>query len=170
MTIYYRDPKTGRISGKNGVRQALLPPSTKFFVFVYGTLKQGLWNNRCLMGARLVGKAHTVEPYVMFSSGVPFVVKRYDATDQIAGEVYEVDYATLHGSLDRLEGYRGPGRVDNMYERVEIDVELEDGRRERAFIYLHPRSANTPLNYAYTHKNEQGHIDWQPEARSERYA
>ncbi len=48
----------------------------------------------------------------------------------VSGELYEVDWATLL-LLDEVE------EEGEEYERRLLSVELEDGRREEAFVYVY---------------------------------
>lgn len=75
-------------------------------VFVYGTLKYGFSNHCVIKGSRFVCDAVTDKPYLLFASGIPFMVN--DSNDfnsvRVSGEVYDVSDETL-GSLDVLEGH-----------------------------------------------------------------
>mmetsp|Transcript_6689 Transcript_6689/g.21099 ORF Transcript_6689/g.21099 Transcript_6689/m.21099 type:complete len:162 (-) Transcript_6689:60-545(-) len=95
-------------------------------VFVYGTLKRGFVNYERVIapraaGARYVADATTVDAYPLFVDvyKVPYLVHRPGAGSRIAGELFEVDDATL-AALDVLEGY--PDR----YDRLKIGVDLDD--------------------------------------------
>ena len=71
-------------------------------VFVYGTLLAGEPNHRLLTGARLVAEARTKPAFELRDLGAfPGLVR--GGQHAVAGEVYEVDVATL-AALDRLEG------------------------------------------------------------------
>ena len=95
-------------------------------VFVYGSLKQGFWNHpRFMTSARLVGTARTVDGFTLFDNG-RYPKLEANGDRRIHGEVYEVDSQTLT-ALDRLECG---------YDRVPINVDLTDGDRTEAFVYL----------------------------------
>lgn len=102
-------------------------------VFVYGTLKRGHGNNRLLEGSRFVGEARTVRHLHMrqwAGGGFPYLID--DAGPdrrQCAGEVYEVDVATL-ARLDILEG------VPHHYQRRPLSVVLAGGVVEVAQAYV----------------------------------
>jgi gamma-glutamylcyclotransferase (GGCT)/AIG2-like uncharacterized protein YtfP len=84
-------------------------------VFVYGTLRRGEGNHRLLLGARFVGEACTVQGFAMYNLGAfPGLVRA--SAGSVAGEVYDVDAATL-AALDRLEG------VPTFYRRERIELE-----------------------------------------------
>ena len=73
-------------------------------VFVYGTLLAGEPNHRLLARARLVTEARTKPAFELRDLGSsPRLVR--GGAHAVAGEVYEVDEATL-AALDRLEGIR----------------------------------------------------------------
>ncbi len=99
----------------------------KFYIFVYGTLKRGKRANSLLSDAKFIGSG-TVSGYEMYMvSDYPGVVR---GEGRVKGEVYEVDGETLK----RLDEYEG---VPILYERIEEAVELEDGRKVRAYLYLY---------------------------------
>jgi gamma-glutamylcyclotransferase (GGCT)/AIG2-like uncharacterized protein YtfP len=53
----------------------------------------------------------------------------------VHGVVYELrphDFA----ALDRAEGYAGPGHPGNVYERVQLSVELENSEELEVFTYI----------------------------------
>ena len=98
----------------------------KHFIFVYGSLKQGMMRNNALRGQRYIGVAATTPDYSMFQlSGYPALI---DSTHpeaatllkegkSIWGELYEVD-STCINELDKIEG------VDHgMYERKTIALQ-----------------------------------------------
>ena len=99
----------------------------KFYVFVYGTLKRGKRAHSLLSRARFVGEG-TVEGYEMYIvRDYPGIVR---GKGKVRGEVYEVDEETLR----RLDEYEG---VPLYYERVEETVELDNGEKVKAYLYLY---------------------------------
>lgn len=85
-------------------------------VFVYGTLKHGQSNHHLLKDAEFVGRACTVQPYSMHTTGgYPVVFDR--PVNNIAGEVYYVNDEQLT-RLDWLEGH------PNFFERRQISVDV----------------------------------------------
>ena len=99
----------------------------KFFVFVYGTLKRGKRANFLLSRGKFVGDG-VVKGYEMYIvRDYPGIVK---GKGKVRGEVYEVDAETLK-KLDEYEG------VPLYYERIEDIVELEKGRKVKAYLYLY---------------------------------
>jgi gamma-glutamylaminecyclotransferase len=100
------------------------PPNGTTRVFVYGTLLRGEPNHRLLTSALFVGGAHTEPAFDLVSLG-PFPTMVEGGETSIAGEVYEVDPATL-GALDRLEG------APSFYQRHA--VRLEDGSEVQTYL------------------------------------
>lgn len=99
-------------------------------VAVYGSLRDGMGNNRLLDGSVMLSRTRTKRPYKMYSlGGFPRVALNSEPVCPIVIEVYEVDDKTLD-RLNSLEGYRGEDG-DNFYNRSEI--ETEDG--QVALIY-----------------------------------
>ena len=88
----------------------------KELVFVYGTLKRHHGNNGLLPKNSFITSATTVDKYIMYSLGIPFVSKSNEMC-KIHGEVYEVDKRTFN-NLDMLEGH------PNWYKREKINVYL----------------------------------------------
>ncbi|KAG6976376.1 hypothetical protein JG688_00001441 [Phytophthora aleatoria] len=108
----------------------------KTLVFVYGTLKTGLYNyTTYLQPAIKLGKASFVgaartskEEFHMVLDDQAFYPCLYRAPQnegyQVTGEVYSVDDDTL-AALDMLEEVD-----DDLYARDTIDVDLVDGYRK----------------------------------------
>jgi gamma-glutamylcyclotransferase (GGCT)/AIG2-like uncharacterized protein YtfP len=97
-------------------------------IFVYGTLKQGFHNHRCLEGAAYVREAYLSIPFRMFDTGgfpvlLPATANKpgYFPT----GEVYELpegrDGEIILARLDRLEG---EGRMYHRQEHQTMDGEV----------------------------------------------
>ncbi|KRR02288.1 gamma-glutamylcyclotransferase family protein [Bradyrhizobium valentinum] len=128
-------------------------------VFVYGTLKSGLFNHRLLGGCEFFGGAVTVPTYKMIETGFPVILPDPEGKP-LAGEIYTVDDETL-ARLDQLE------REGSSYDRELIDVTLALAAGERlptkAFIYVGREDrfgkafARGPL---YETVNERGELDW----------
>lgn len=89
-------------------------------VFVYGTLKKGFHNHRCLEGATFIKETHLTTPFRMFDTG-GFPVILPTAKNKPGyfptGEVYELpegdDGERILARLDRLEN------EGHMYHRQE---------------------------------------------------
>jgi len=92
-------------------------------VFVYGTLKKGYGNHRCLDGAKFIKETITKPIYDLVDVGYfPGLVSGNNA---IQGEIYEINDSILK-RLDNLEGYRGKSSNSNLYNRIIIKIEDED--------------------------------------------
>ena len=104
---------------------------TKFFVAVYGTLKEGYGNHSLVKGSRLVGRGTTFEKYPMIQGfGFPYTYFEEGVGHNIVVEVYEVDINVLD-RLDQLEG------VDSgHYTPIAVDVELDGGEAVMAEMYF----------------------------------
>jgi gamma-glutamylaminecyclotransferase len=107
-------------------------------VFVYGTLKKGLYNHRLLSKATFVADVRTREKsfaLLLAKAGYPYLIRTTDDPRSVPGELYECDDDTL-AELDVLEEIS-----TGMYSREILDVEVVDvGGAERdalsAFFYL----------------------------------
>jgi len=97
-------------------------------IFVYGTLRKGLWNHSLLRSAKFLGNAKTKLLYALYGNEVVFL-SRTKAVSQVTGEVYSIDDDTLY-SLDELEGH------PLAYKREQAEVILEDGIELSAWIYF----------------------------------
>lgn len=87
------------------------------YVFVYGSLKSGYWNNTVLGDSPLIGTGTTTtEEFTMYDGGFPYVTD--EGSGRVFGEVYEADDATLV-RLDRLEG------VPHHYVRKDVRIKLK---------------------------------------------
>lgn len=100
-------------------------------VFVYGTLRKGLWNNRLLRHATpWDGLWKTVLPYQMTADGIPYLDRERWNADGIhaVGEVYTVSIQDME-VLDRLEGH------PRWYRREKVFV-TRALRQELAWVYF----------------------------------
>lgn len=104
-------------------------------VFVYGTLLAGEGNHRLLATATLVGEART-EPVFELRDLGPFPGLVSGGAHAVAGEVYEVDEATL-AALDRLEGH------PRFYRRTRIA--LDDGAAVETYLLAPEQVEGRPV-------------------------
>lgn len=130
-------------------------------VFVYGTLRRGHRNHFLLEASRFMGEAATLRPYWMITTDAfPVVLDAVPADfgfppHAIAGEIYQVDDATLE-QLDRLEDN---GQV---YDRKVTDVH-DGSHKVEAHVYIgvadywHRRALP-----AWTIRNKRGELEWAP--------
>ena len=99
-------------------------PSHGYNVFVYGTLKRGEYNHRCLSGSTYLGRRRLIGARLHDRGSYPMalLIDRRDAV--VHGELYRVNNAGLQ-RLDQLEGYPA------FYDRTEL--QLSDGTT--AWVY-----------------------------------
>jgi gamma-L-glutamyl-butirosin B gamma-L-glutamyl cyclotransferase len=110
-------------------------------VFVYGTLREGEDNHHYLAGAlQLARTAKTRGRLVDTGCGYPAMLLAGGQWTQ--GELYEVDGRTLR-RLDRLEDYYGENDSRNLYDRVEVTVETDQGS-VRALTYIFKEDVGLP--------------------------
>jgi gamma-glutamylaminecyclotransferase len=108
-------------------------------VFVFGTLKEGFPNFATNRGKRRPGTFVTTQRFPLYMVGarfVPWMVNLPGEGHQVAGQLFEVDDATL-AAMDLLEGVDEP----DGYQRMEIEVALNaQGATSRlvAFGYMKP--------------------------------
>jgi len=104
----------------------------KFFVFVYGTLREGETNHRYLKHAELVAEqAWTMGCLYDTGYGYPALIS---GKERVYGECYKVTKRE-HWLLDQLEGYRGEGK-DNLYNRVLSTIYTKYGQF-KAYVYIY---------------------------------
>ncbi|MEZ5818147.1 MAG: gamma-glutamylcyclotransferase family protein [Hyphomicrobiaceae bacterium] len=106
-------------------------------VFVYGTLKRGFPNHHLMQGARLIGMARTVAamPLVVGNASfTPYLFPEPGTGHRVTGELWEVP-ARMMPALDELESTHLP----NGYRRQAIDIEVEGGAIEQAWVYTRER-------------------------------
>ena len=72
------------------------------FVFVYGSLKRGFGNHRCLEGAEFIGPGILDNAKMLNLGAFPGLVPA--TTGEIFGEIYKIT-PTILVRLDRLEGH-----------------------------------------------------------------
>lgn len=116
----------------------------KVLVFVYGTLRMGSRNHRCLnyKGVKFICK-DTIRARMYTSHwGYPFITFSQSNKDKVFGEIYEVPYSVLRGSLDRLEGYE-PGRKDGFYNRKKAKTK----KGHIVFVYEAEGQANRECDW-----------------------
>lgn len=98
----------------------------KHFLYVYGSLKQGMGRHQFLKGQRYIGTAITTSDYAMFQlSGYPAMINKNHPEaevllekggNEIYGEIYEVDHTCIN-ELDKIEGCD-----TGLYERKFVDL------------------------------------------------
>lgn len=102
----------------------------KYYVFVYGTLRQGCSNHHFLKDARYLGRARTADKYALYVDDFPYLVKS-EHLCRIRGEVYELSEEGF-ARLDSLENH------PYWYCREKRVVRLENGTALEAWVYFFP--------------------------------
>jgi gamma-glutamylcyclotransferase (GGCT)/AIG2-like uncharacterized protein YtfP len=114
-------------------------------IFFYGTLRTGF--NRTTRAG--------IDDFLKFAGRGSIGGKLFDlgiypaavpATDsRVWGEVFEMtDAPKVLNALDRIEGYRPAEPDRSLYNRVQVDVAMDDGRTEHVWVYFY----NAPLGRA----------------------
>lgn len=118
--------------------------TSKYKVFVYGTLKEGYSNHTLLKGSKFIGKATTKERFIMIGKDMsfPYILEQSSKGKIITGEVYEVDYSTLL-NLDRLEG--NPYH----YYKEKIDTYVDGILIPNVNVYIKTNVKQTDLDKEY---------------------
>lgn len=140
-----RDASQGRRDASPADRDARRPAGdARHRVFVYGTLKEGFPNFATNRGRRVPGEFVTLAPHRLYLVGpraVPWLLVADGQGQPVAGQVFEVDDATL-ADMDRLEGV---GRADG-YLRVPVEVRPAGecaAPAQTVFAYLKPAAQLT---------------------------
>lgn len=139
------------------VATAMLQTSMSQLVFVFGTLKEGFPNFTTNKGARVAGDFMTVERYPLYLVGErwsPWLVDAAGEGEQVVGQVFEVDEATLAAMdvLERIAEHDG-------YRRVMLEVQAPKDARGATFsvhAYIKPREQFAPI--AGIHPRTRGAI------------
>ena len=94
-------------------------------LFVYGTLREGCYNNYLIGGARCIGTFRTAtEDFTMLDAGgYPLVVN--EGTDSIEGEIYEVEE----------ERYTEIAGMEIAYGYMPQEIQVEDGSSATIFVF-----------------------------------
>lgn len=89
---------------------------------VYGTLKKGHHNHRCLGNSKFLGEYLTLPEYTMYSmGGFPAITK--DGSTPIHTEVYEVTDPNTLEDIYNLEGYSGiRNHPNNWYNTTSVNT------------------------------------------------
>ena len=98
-------------------------------VAVYGTLKSGLSNHRCIGNGTFVGSGKTKDKYPLIVKGLPYLIPTKGIGNNVEVEVYRVGDSVMR-DLDALEGH------PRFYERVEIPITLDDRTTIKCWVYF----------------------------------
>ena len=100
----------------------------KEIIWVYGSLREGEYNNRLLDRGKRLGRG-VVRGFKMYSFGLyPFAVRTWDKNDKIIVEGYEVDWETAR-LIQEMEVKAG-------YFMVNVEVEVLKGGVTDGNIYI----------------------------------
>lgn len=110
------------------------------YLFVYGTLKSTIHKpvhaimDRCcdyLGQGTFQGKLYLIDHY-------PGAVESSDTQDQVHGEIYLIhQHQSLFEALDNYEECSADYPEPHEYQRCQVQVTLEGGKRLNAWIYLY---------------------------------
>lgn len=118
-------------------------PAVSEFVFFYGTLMTAFnrpGRQRVNPDLTFVGRG--IIRAALFDLGIYPAATPADDGSIVRGEVYQMRNAdTVLASLDEIEGYRRAQPERSLYTRDLIDVSLDCGRVEKAWVYFY----NAPL-------------------------
>jgi len=82
---------------------------------VYGTLRRGYGNNRCLGDAKFLGEFKTEPNYTLFDGGFPVCERGGNTSIHI--ELFETDNPEIISDVNSLEGCTGiKGHPANWYD------------------------------------------------------
>jgi gamma-glutamylcyclotransferase (GGCT)/AIG2-like uncharacterized protein YtfP len=108
-------------------------PAAPALYFAYGSNLEPVQMAARCPGHRVVGRAVLPDHALGFrgfgrdwAGAVATIEPR--AGSRVHGVVFAIT-AAHYAALDAYEGYDGPGAASNLYDRVAVVVEMEDGRR-----------------------------------------
>jgi gamma-glutamylcyclotransferase (GGCT)/AIG2-like uncharacterized protein YtfP len=110
-------------------------------VFVYGTLRGSEHNYRLLRGRTSAEFPACLPGHALYADGIPYILPALGA--EVVGELMilkpQVSAAVI-ARLDYLEGFAGPGRPHNLYERClrKVVYVTDSGERSTrpAWVYV----------------------------------
>lgn len=117
----------------------MIQPTQKLKVFVYGSLRIGFFNyDKYLKGHVIKSELATIKGtlFHMINKGYPALLK---GDDIVYGEVMTIDnYETVIEAMDKMEGYIGIDNKENEYNRIALDVVLENEKKaEKCYVYMY---------------------------------
>lgn len=116
----------------------MLEPREQKKIFVYGSLRTGFYNyDKYLKGKvndAILGKVKG-KLYHMPHKGYPALL---EGEDIVIGEVMTIkNFEEVMVQMDEMENYYGVNDSRNEYNRIVMDVELEDGKIESCYVYYY---------------------------------
>lgn len=126
-------------------------------IFVYGTLKQGECRERCwpfppvrIEPGTIRGRLRDLGPYPALVAG----------DEVVRGELWTIAPEQLAETLRVLDEIEGiVDGSDDMYERIVVDVRLDDGRVVPAYVYRYLRPERI-AEYPVAPAGEAGWCEW----------
>ena len=117
-------------------------------IFVYGSLREGFFNYDKYLKGKVVsiehGKIKDMILYHMPYKGYPAILP---GKGEVVGEIMVLkDYENTMKALDEMEGFIGEGNPENEYNRRLLEVELEDGRKEKCYTYCYNKEIDELFN------------------------
>ena len=125
----------------------MLEPREQKKIFVYGSLRTGFYNyDKYLKGKvndAILGKVKG-KLYHMPHKGYPALL---EGEDIVIGEVMTIkNFEEVMVPMDEMENYYGVNDSRNEYNRIVMDVELEDGKTESCYVYYYAMNDEEVFN------------------------
>lgn len=125
----------------------MLEPIQPKKIFVYGSLRTGFYNyDKYLKGKVNDAKLGKVKGklYHMPHKGYPALL---EGEDIVIGEVMTIkNFEEVMIPMDEMENYYGVNDSRNEYNRIVMDVELEDGKTESCYVYYYAMNDEEVFN------------------------
>lgn len=125
----------------------MLEPREQKKIFVYGSLRTGFYNyDKYLKGKVSDTKLGNVKGklYHMPNKGYPALL---EGEDIVIGEVMTIkDFEEVMIPMDKMENYYGPNDIRNEYNRIIMDVKLENGETESCYVYYYAMNDEEVFN------------------------
>lgn len=114
-------------------------------IFVYGTLRKGMYNHDLYLKDKNIFKGMGfIKGKLMTLKDKNYPALLLEGDDLILGEIYEVD-RNIVDLLDELESYFGENNLDNEYNKIVCDIFSDDGKIiDRIPVYVY--NTNNPVN------------------------
>lgn len=114
-------------------------------IFVYGTLRKGMYNHDLYLKDKNIFKGiGFIKGKLMTLKDKNYPALLLEGDDLILGEIYEVD-RNIVDLLDELESYFGENNLDNEYNKIVCDIFSDDGKIiDRIPVYVY--NTNNPVN------------------------
>ncbi len=112
------------------------------YVFVYGTLKMGYFNNSFLGSSEFIKNYKTLPIYTMVDAGqFPIVIR--GGNTSIEGEIFKITNLNVLKNIYRLEGFSGTkGSPENFYD---IDYVNMSSDKQAIIFVMNDNRANLPI-------------------------